>query len=258
MMKVYWYYGILVGVLFITGVALAFTFSAEAITTVVPTSLVTEKEVPRNGNQPRIMPKPLLRITAGTNDTLFLFGEVAEDNSASISQGILALNTANSTIPILLVIDSPGGAVFAGSKVISAIEASKRPVYTVCYGLCASMAAMIHQYGHKRFMTNRSILMFHNASGGVSGEVNQMLSQLNFIERFCYKMDLFIANRAHVNYREFQHYLDSQLWIDSQDATAVGFNDRIVSLNLANVKKTSLLPFVNRIKHATERIEIKQ
>lgn len=224
-----------------------------AITTATNKTIV----VPRNGNQPNPVTRPLWHMTAGVNDTLFLFGEVAEENSEAVSQGILSLNDVASTAPILLVIDSPGGAVFAGSKIVSAMEASKRPVYTICYGLCASMAAMIHQYGHKRLMTNRSVLMFHNASGAAQGEVNQMLSQLNFVDKFCMKMDIFIASRAGISYKEFSHLLDSQLWLDAQDASNLGYNDRIVALNLSNVKKTVLLPFMNRTKHATERVEVK-
>lgn len=219
-------------------------------------SVTNKVMVPKNGNQPRIVDKPLLLITAGTNDTLFLFGEVGAENSESISQDILALNNRETDSPILLVIDSPGGAVFAGSKVISAIEASRRPVYTICYGLCASMAAMIHQYGHKRLMVSRSVLMFHNASGGAQGEVNQMLSQLHFVDRFCLKMDAYIADRAGINYYEFANLLNSQVWIDAEDSLSKGFSDQTVSLNLSRVKKSLLLPFISRRQHAIAEIEV--
>ena len=33
-----------------------------------------------------------------------------------------------------------------------------------------ALAAIIHQYGHKRYQVDRSELMFHPASGGVEGE----------------------------------------------------------------------------------------
>lgn len=213
--------------------------------------------VPRNGNQPTLVTKPLLYLEASNDETLFLFGEVEDVNSESISQSIISLNKEKSKKPIILVIDSPGGAVFAGSKIISAIEASKRPVYTVCYGICASMAAMVHQYGTKRLMTNRSVLMFHNASGGAQGEVNQMLSQLHFIDKFCAKMDGYIAERAGMNFTEFSNLLNSQIWIDSEDSLNQRFSDQTVSLNLSNIKKEVLTPFTNHLKsHKHLNIEV--
>lgn len=253
-----WFVWAIAGIIFLT-----FTVVGATLLSVPPVEpsnrIFTDKvvTVPLNGNQPRIIDRPLLSITAGAADTLFLFGEVGDANSEQISQAILSRNDSVGTNPILLVIDSPGGAVFAGSKIISAIEASKRPVYTVCYGLCASMAAMIHQYGTKRFMVNRSILMFHNASGGAQGEVTKMLSQLLFVQNFCLKMDYYIAERAGMEFEEFRHLLSNEIWIDSQDAMNMGFSDRIVSLNLSHVDKSVLLPFSNRTKHAAERIEVK-
>lgn len=254
-MKIFAGAATIVGLFFI--VLFCVNSSVSNTSTVSPSTTSVVPDPPRNIMYKAPHKKPVTHISAENNNTLFLFGEVAEENSEAVSQGILALSESGSADPILLVIDSPGGAVFAGSKIISAIEASKRPVYTICYGLCASMAAIIHQYGTKRLMTNRSILMFHNASGGAQGEVNQMLSQLNFVDRFCLKMDIYISNRAGMSYPQFAHYLDSQLWIDSEDSLSLGFNDGIVSLNLTNVKKTSLLPFMNRAKHTAERIEIK-
>lgn len=238
-------------------IVVAAVISSKAITSVatpVTTSHFTildttnKGSVPNNGNQPRIIADSLLKVTAGSEDTLFLYGEVADENSEFISQGIIKLNETTVKTPILLIIDSPGGAVFPGSKIISAIEASKRPVYTICYGTCASMAAMIHQYGTKRLMVNRSVLMFHNASGGAQGEVNQMLSQLHFVDSFCAKMDSFVATRAGISFTEFANLCNSQIWIDSEDSLKRGFSDQTVSVNLSNLKKEVLLPFTNHLK----------
>lgn len=196
-------------------------------------------------NTPR---KPLLSLEAN-DDTVFLYGQVSEENSETLSQKIIDLNSVRKTLPILLVIDSPGGVVFPGTKVISAIESSKRPLYTVCYGLCASMAAMIHQYGHKRYMTDRSVLMFHNAAGGANGELNKMISQLTFIDRFVGKMEAYIEKRAQLSHDQYVKMIDSELWIDADDSLTRHFSDQTVTINLQKVKKTTILPFMEYRKH---------
>lgn len=210
---------------------------------------------PKNHTQLKRITKSILQLKAETDSTLFLFGEVNEKNSEAISQKIISLNETTVNKPILLIIDSPGGAVFPGSKIISAIESSNRPVYTICYGLCASMAAMIHQYGEKRYMVNRSVLMFHNAAGGLQGEVNKMLSQLNFINNFCNKMDMYIANRSGIEFKDFVGLVNSEIWIDAEDSLDKHFSDQTVSVNLENVSKETLLPFTNREHKKTLNIE---
>lgn len=206
-----------------------------------------------------IVQRPLRKAPTSleaNDDTIFLYGQVADENSESISQKIIDLNSTRKTIPILLVIDSPGGAVFAGTKIISAIESSKRPVYTVCYGLCASMAAMIHQYGHKRMMVDRSVLMFHNASGGAQGDVNKMISQLTFIDRFVGKMESYIEKRSQTTHEQYVKMIDSELWIDAEDSLDKHFNDEIVTINLQKVKKQTLLPFSEYRKNQHEEDEL--
>jgi ATP-dependent Clp endopeptidase proteolytic subunit ClpP len=208
----------------------------------------------KDRSQPTTYKKPVLNITALTEDTVFLFGEVGAQNAESISQQIISLNSSKSKDPILLVIDSPGGSVLDGAKVVSALEGSRRPVFTVCYGICASMAAMIHQYGTKRFMVNRSVVMFHNASGGVEGEMNKMLSRLHMVNDFVNKMDVYVANRAGIKFKDFQTMEGDELWLDAEDALNLSFSDQTVIINLTKIKKDSLLPFNNYKKRVDNLI----
>lgn len=186
------------------------------------------------------------------NDRLvYIYGEIRGDNSPAIVQQLLTLGS--SVEPIYILINSPGGSVLAGATIISAIQASKAPVNTVCVELCASMAAMIHQYGTNRLVINRSILMFHPASGGGSdGEVDKQFAELNFFKRFIGKMEENAANRAKISYKEYKYLSGTELWLDSEDALNSNFADKIVYVNGSDVKK--LNPpgeiFVNKIKRS--------
>lgn len=132
--------------------------------------------------------------------------------------------------PIVILIDSPGGSVFSGEKIISAMEAVKSEVYTVCVGMCASMAAIIHQYGTKRLATDRSVLMFHDAAGMISGRVGEMLSLLNMIKRKIEKSNHYIANRSKMSYDELVRLGANNLWVDAEDAMEKGFVDGLVRI----------------------------
>lgn len=142
---------------------------------------------------------------------------------------------SKSNSPIWLLIDSPGGSVIDGATLISQIEASKAPVYTVCTRLCASMAAFLHSYGHKRYMLDRAILMYHPASASASGQLPNMLSLLKTVQRIIDKMNSNIYTRAKIEKSEFEKLIAYELWIDAEDATNKGLNDGIVNLNIPNV-----------------------
>lgn len=54
-------------------------------------------------------------------------------------------------IPIRLFINSPGGSTCEGSPLVSAIELSKTPIYTINTGTWGFMALRIGIAGHRRF-----------------------------------------------------------------------------------------------------------
>lgn len=178
-------------------------------------------------------------LIANPKSTLFLYGVVDYDNSETLAGEITKLNQESNDSPIVLVIDSPGGAVFGGAKVTAAIQGSRRPVYTVCSGLCASMGAIIHSYGHKRLVTRKSTLMFHNASGGLSGEVPQMKVRLTYIENFVNKMSTNVAQRAGITFAQYDTLIAHEFWIEGEDAVSRRFADEVINLDLSKTSASS-------------------
>jgi len=142
--------------------------------------------------------------------------------------------------PIYMIISSPGGSVFAGAKLLSVMEGLKSPIYTICTRVCASMAAVIHQYGTKRYATNRSVLMFHPASGGVRGQVPNMINMLKMIDRYIKKMDEHIVSRIKISREEYYKRVAYEIWLEADKAKEEGFVDKIV--NIQDIK----MPFLGR------------
>jgi ATP-dependent Clp protease protease subunit len=166
---------------------------------------------------------------------VYLFGEINEQSGPEAVHDILKLG--DSTKPMYILINSPGGSVLSGASIISAMEAAKGPVVTVCVQLCASMAAMIHQYGTSRTMLNRAFLMFHPATGGVEGEVDKSFSRLGTIKRYIGKMEENAASRSHMDYKEYKYRSGIEMWLDSEDALETKFADKIVYVRGSNTDK---------------------
>jgi len=187
--------------------------------------------------------KNIKHIELNQNNTLTLFDVVEPANSSALAQQITAMDDGSED-PLYLLIDSPGGSAFYGAKIISAIEASIRPVYTVCVGTCASMGAMIHSYGVKRMGTDRSVLMYHPAAGQYEGKAPNMASLMATVNRYVHKMEVNVFKRAKMSREEYLQHILVDYWIDTEDAKAAGLLDELVVLRLP---QGVTLPSSNRV-----------
>lgn len=173
-----------------------------------------------------------LDLKKGT--TVILSTEVSSFSANQVINQIQKANKAKPGQPIYLLLDSPGGSVIDGARIISTMQASKSPVYTVCLQICASMAAMILEYGEERYAVDRSIIMFHPASiGGIfQGELDKIVSRFTFLQRYVDKMDHYTAKRSGQTYDQFKSKTSRELWIDAEDALEQHYIDAVVKVNL--------------------------
>lgn len=218
---------------------------------------VDSPQAPIQAAEPEEQEKPTETETklVDLNKEVFviLFGPIGR-NAIDVANAIKKAASEHKTI--WLLIDSPGGSVISGAQIVTAIESAGVEVNTVCITICASMAAIIHQYGTNRYMVDRSLLMFHEAAGGVEGTVPQMISQLKTMNRYIEKMVGFIARRAGMSFQELDSKLAAELWIDAEDSLQQHFSDGTINVyfeekNAANPPEQNFFPFLvpsNRVK----------
>lgn len=139
-----------------------------------------------------------------------------------------------------LILDSPGGSVIDGAKLMSYMKYSNVKVHTVCDGICASMAAQLFEVGKVRYMTDKSILMFHPASGGLQGTLEQMLNQLVMIKKYVDRMDAEVALRSGIPYDDFKNRLVSEYWIESEDAINENLADKLAYFSFSRADEEAL------------------
>lgn len=163
----------------------------------------------------------------------YLTSEVNSESVNKVIGDIQEFNNSGSG-PIYLILDSPGGSVIDGARLITAMQASKSPIYAVDTGLAASMAFVILEHANQRLAVPRSVLMAHPASIGLmyQGELDKAVSRLSFLKRFVDKMDYYIAARSGMTYEEFKLRSNREFWIDSSDALKQHFLDGVVSIRL--------------------------
>lgn len=182
-------------------------------------------------NEELIVKKKLKNLNIDVSRSLVIEGPITM-SSTDVALGIKNLNVSSETSPIYLILTSPGGSVIAGAEIINAITQSKAPIYTICRAFCASMASMIHQYGTKRYVTDRSLIMFHPASTGAEGKVNEISNYINSTKNFVTKIEVEVSRRLGLSIAEYQTKVGDEWWIDSDEALQAKVVDNIISLDL--------------------------
>ena len=120
------------------------------------------------------------------NRRLFLNSAVEEWVAGDIVKHIMRYNRLDKDIPIeerkpiVLYINSPGGAVTDGYCLIDAIITSKTPVYTVNLGTAYSMGFLIFIAGHQRIAMPNSTFLCHDGSSLVYDSTNKAKDRLEF------------------------------------------------------------------------------
>lgn len=139
-----------------------------------------------------------------------------------------------------LILDSPGGSVIDGAKLGAYIKNSPMKIDTVCDGICASMAAHLFESGKTRYMTDKSTLMFHPASGAVQGTLEQMNSQLTWIIKYVDRLDAEVAERAQLDYVEFKKRVQVEYWVETEDAISENLADKMTFISYSRQSEESL------------------
>jgi ATP-dependent Clp protease protease subunit len=211
----------------------------------------TVKEFIENDVVPSLDKLEVTRIEVDPEQIILFNTQV---NYQSVSMTIDRLNEleAKGYNHVYIVLDSPGGSVIDGANLIAYMKASKMRIDTVCQGICASMAAQIHQVGKKRYMTDKSILMFHPAATRIGGKIEEMLNQLITIKKYVDRLDAEVAARAGIRYETFKQMLVSELWVESVDAIEMGLADEIAYL----FNKPGTNPLIFNLKKATNSDEV--
>lgn len=150
-------------------------------------------------------------------------------SGATVDAAIELLENASGST-VYLVLDSPGGSVIDGARLINYIKYSGKNIVTVCDNMCASMAFQIFQVGKQRLMTDKAILMAHPASGGAMGTIENMFELIKMIKLYVDRLDAEVANRAGMKYSEFKALVADNIWAETPESLKMRLADGVVYL----------------------------
>ena len=168
----------------------------------------------------------------GVERILFLGSEVNDGIANSLVAQMLYLDSEDSSKPIYLYINSPGGSVTAGLAIYDTIQYVKSEVVTICVGLDASMGAFLLAAGTKgkRVALPHSRIMIHQPLGGTSRrQASDIEIEAREILRMKEMLNRSLSDMSGQSFEKIEKDTDRDYFLSAEEAKDYGLIDRVIS-----------------------------
>ena len=168
----------------------------------------------------------------GVERILFLGSEVNDAVANSLVAQMLYLDSEDSSKPIYLYINSPGGSVTAGLAIYDTMQYVKSDVVTICVGLAASMGAFLLGAGTKgkRLALPHSRTMIHQPLGGTAQrQASDIEIEAREILRMKEMLNRSMADMTGQSFDKIEKDTDRDDFLSAEDAKNYGLIDRVIA-----------------------------
>lgn len=177
--------------------------------------------------------KPAKRtITLESGNTLVLKGAVTTESMSQLQNELLKMsqNLLDSDT-IYLVLDTPGGSIFAGLAAIDHLRAVPQRIETITL-FAASMGFQIVQNMDTRLITPTGTLMSHRASGGLSGQFDgELETRYNMVKRTINYLDTIASKRMDLSLKAYRKLIKDEYWVHGFDSVTSLAADEMINLS---------------------------
>ncbi len=196
---------------------------------------------------PRVLLLLYLSISAVTTETtttvqsinnnIYFYGAVSESSTLQLKTKLEELNMHLQTMsvhynieppPIHLHIQSYGGSLLHTFYIMDVIKLLKTPVYTYIDGFAASAATLMSVCGKRRLMTESSVMLVHQLSGGASGKFEELKNEYSNLVEFMEIIKKTYLSYGNISSDNLDALLKQDLWLNSAKSLEYGFVDEII------------------------------
>ena len=163
------------------------------------------------------------------NRIIFISGEIDDTLSNLVVAQLLYLDSLNHE-DISLYINSPGGSVTSGLAIYDTMNFIKSNVSTICYGICASMAAVLLSSGTKgkRYILPNADVMIHQVLGRSEGQASDVKIATDRILDLKNRLNTILSKNTNKHIKTIEKDTDRDNYLNSKEALKYGIVDKII------------------------------
>lgn len=196
-------------------------------------------------------PEKILSIELTKHNLITLRGVIDDEITADL------VRKMNKFIKpqLYLYITSPGGSVMEGLQIIDQIKTlSEKDVKVICIAdFAASMAFAIFQSCPIRYVTSSSILMQHQMSLGIKGNLYNLENYLEFVKQMDNDLDMLQSIRLGLEINNFKNKIMNDWWMGGKSILSNNAADKMVVVNC----NSELVDQVDEINKITPIVDVK-
>ncbi len=162
---------------------------------------------------------------------VFLSGEIDDHLSNCVVAELLYLDSISHD-DIYLYINSPGGSVTSGLAIYDTMNYVKSNVCTICFGMAASMAAVILSSGTKgkRYILPNADVMIHQILGRSEGQASDIEISTKQILILKERLNKILSKNTGKSIKTITKDTDRDNYLSSKDAVSYGLVDKIIEI----------------------------
>lgn len=166
---------------------------------------------------------------SSNNQELILDGPIASDTwwGDEVTPDLFREELKQHAGDLTVVINSPGGDVFAGLAIYNALVNHNGNVTVRVDGLAASIASVIAMAGDKIIMSPGSMIMIHRPSVCAMGTVDDMEKAKDVLTKIEEGITPIYAKRTGLDEDKIAELLEAETWMLADKAVELGFADEV-------------------------------
>ena len=160
---------------------------------------------------------------------VFICGEIDDNSSNSVVAQLLYLDSLSHE-DIYLYINSPGGSVTSGLAIYDTMNYIKSDVSTICFGMAASMGALLLSSGTKgkRFILKNADVMIHQVLGKSEGQASDIEIATNRILNLKNRLNKILSKNTGKTIKKIEIVTDRDNYLSASEAIKYGIVDKII------------------------------
>lgn len=183
------------------------------------------------------------RVNINEDRLLVLKGDVRDLSVDPIVNDMVSMSKEDSKANIFLVINTNGGSIEAGMRLVTTMRSITTPVLCLIDSKAYSMGAVIATFCTRTYVHKNASLMFHEASYSVQGPESIIPSRVEATVKYLKQFHTDVARRLGMSFETYREKIRDEWWLTPEEAVRAGVAHAVIDKLVYTYEERQMQPF---------------